>query len=1023
VNPARLVVVCILLLLLAVCPARAVDPGKRISQYGHTVWRVQDGYFGGSPQTICQTKDGYIWVGTKAGLFRFDGVRFVPFNSLSREKLPSSTIFRLFAARDGSLWIGMLGGLVHWANQHLTMYGKEDGWNVWQIIEDRDGRIWFSNGRAGDYTRPLCEVIGSGTRCYGSKDGVPPIGFGALVQDTHGNFWLGGHAAILGWRPGSSHLYPIKALEAGFGTSGVNSMVAASDGSLWVGIQAAGEGLGLRHMVEGALKPYVVPGLNGDSIDVFGLLLDRHDSLWVAAAERGIFRIRGTEIDHYGSADGLSADSANDVFEDREGNLWVATSKGIDMFRDLRVSSFSKSEGLSGDQVEAVLASRDGTIWIGNSPRVEALGPKVVSDMSSGAPRGNQSTYLLEDHTGRLWVGMDNTLWTREGGKFTEFRKEHGKPFGVVMGMAEDIDHNIWAETAGPPATLIRIQDMKIQEEIPVPQVPLARKIVADPTDGIWLGLMTGDLARYRAGKVETFHFPDHPKTRVLALARAPDGSILGATDFGIIGSKDGKTQILKMKNGLPCDGYTGLVSDDQKNVWLYGACGLIEIANDEMQRWWDHPKSKVKSRIFDALDGVQSGLGHFNTSAKSPDGRLWFANGSMLQVVDPARLAGNTLAPPVYINAIVADRKIYPGQEGIALPPLTRDLEIDYTALSFAVPQKVLFRYRLGGRDTDWKDAGTRRQAFYTNLGPGHYRFRVIACNEDGVWNNVGATINFIIAPAWFQTYWFFALCAAVVLLIAWALYCIRVRQVSKAMAARFDERLSERTRIARDLHDTLLQTIQGSKLVADSALKQSHDPARMHGALERVSAWMGQATEEGRAALNSLRTSTTETNDLAEAFRRAIDESRIYSFMEASLSVFGEVSEMHPIVRDEVYRIGYEAIRNACVHSQATRLQVELTYADDLILRVRDNGVGIDPVVIGGGREGHFGLRGMRERAGRIMARLTVEASTPSGTEITLVVPGDIIYRGALTRRRKLLAIKALLKRLGLRSGSSDC
>jgi signal transduction histidine kinase len=212
----------------------------------------------------------------------------------------------------------------------------------------------------------------------------------------------------------------------------------------------------------------------------------------------------------------------------------------------------------------------------------------------------------------------------------------------------------------------------------------------------------------------------------------------------------------------------------------------------------------------------------------------------------------------------------------------------------------------------------------------------------------------------------------------------------------------LSERTRIARDLHDTFLQTIQGSKLVADSALRQAPDPARMRGALEQLSVWLGRATEEGRAALNSLRTSTTEKNDLAAAFERAIEECRIGTSIEASFSVVGEVSEMHPIVRDEVYRIGYEATRNACVHSQATRLQVELTYAEDLVLRIRDNGVGIDPAIVHGGKSGHFGLQGMRERASRIMAKLTVETSTVAGTEIKLVVPGSIIYRSTISGRK---------------------
>jgi Y_Y_Y domain/Histidine kinase len=252
----------------------------------------------------------------------------------------------------------------------------------------------------------------------------------------------------------------------------------------------------------------------------------------------------------------------------------------------------------------------------------------------------------------------------------------------------------------------------------------------------------------------------------------------------------------------------------------------------------------------------------------------------------------------------------------------LSGSAQIDYTALSLSVPERVQFRYKLDEIDPEWQDLGTRREAFYSRLPPGRYTFHVIASNNDGIWNATGAVVAFTIPPAWFQTTWFYTLCAAAGLLLLWSLYQVRVRYVARAISARFDERLAERTLIARDLHNTLFQTIQGSRLVADSALKGSADPLRMREALEQLSMWLARATTEGRVALNSLRTSTTETNDLAEAFRRAIEECRLENSMESSFSVVGDTRDMHPIVRDEVYRVGYEAIGNACVHSQASKL-----------------------------------------------------------------------------------------------------
>ena len=1018
-NLARSVVISSVLFLLTICFARALDPTHRISQYGHTAWRIQDGYFAGQALSITQTTDGYLWVGTEAGLLRFDGVQFAPWTSLSGEPLPSSNVHTLLGARDGSLWIGTVSGLVHWVNRRSIRYLSGEQINA--VRQDEKGQIWVTAEGRGGTMSPLCRIVDTDAHCFRDDEGVPRCGGGPLVEDTSGSFWLGCETTILRWRPGSSKLYRPAALASSQGIDGMQALAAAADGSVWVGMGVPGRGGGLQRMIDGALKPFIAPKLNGETLPVASLLIDRQGNLWVGTDGQGVYRIHGLDVDHFGSVDGLSGDSVYDFFEDREGDLWVSTSKGIDMLRDLRVTSFSKHEGLSQDGVEAVLAARDGTVWIG-SDHLQALRPDgVVSEPEKGLP-GNQVASLLEDHAGRLWVGSDNSLWVYASGKFTSIKRIDGRAFGLVMGLAEDSDHNLWVESRGPPATLIRIQDMKVREELPAPPMPIARKLALDPQSGIWLGLVSGDLARFRSGKTEIFTFANHPNTRVKALFAAPDGSILGGTEFGVVGWKNGKQQILTVRNGLPCNDINGLISDDQDNLWLYAGCGLIEIPKEEMQRWWDEPEGKLKVKVFDVLDGVQSGMGHFNTSAKTPDGRLWFANGSLLQTVDPAHMAGNTVPPPVHINGIVADRKSYSLQEGLRLPALTRDLEIDYTALSFTAPKKVLFRYMLEGRDAGWVEPGTRRQAFYNDLPPKTYRFRVIACNNDGVWNNVGATIDFTIAPAWFQTYWFSALCAAVGLLIVWLVYRMRVRQVAKAMSVRFDERLAERTRIARDFHDTLLQTIQGSKLVADSALKQSADPTPIRGAMEQLSNWLGRATEESRTALNSLRTSTTEENDLASAFQRAIEECRIQSSMEASFSVVGEVSEMHPIVRDEVYRIGYEAIRNACVHSQAPRLQVELTYAEDLILRVHDNGVGIAPAIADGGREGHFGLQGMRERASRIMARLTVETSASNGTEIKLVVPGSIIYRKTGSGKRKSMAIKSFLKRIGLTSDSTD-
>jgi signal transduction histidine kinase/ligand-binding sensor domain-containing protein len=991
----------------------ALDPTSHISQYGHSVWRVQDGYFGGTPTAITQTTDGYIWVRTQGGLFRFDGVRFVRWSAESGEELSSTGGYSILGARDGSLWAGTHAGLAHLVDGRLTLYEK--GSRSTPLIEDRDGKIWFEHVRPGDRTHPLCQVLQGEVHCYGKEDGFD-IGPGspAMAQDASGAFWIGSDRALVRWRPNSpesSKMYRPQTLQSNPGETGVSGITCAADGSVWVGIAFPGKGGGLQHLVNNTLKPFIAPKLNGETLMVIALLSDHQENLWVGTLH-GLYKIRGKNVDLYGTAEGLSSDVVRRIFEDREGNIWVATSGGLDMFRDLRVKSISTGEGLHEDTVESVAAARDGRVWVGTS-RLQVLEPGGVSLDTEKALPGNQVTSLFVDRADRLWTGMDDKLFVREGGRFHQITKPNGSALGMIFGIAEDSDRNIWVETKGPPGTLVRIRGLKIQEMFPAPGTPLAREIVADPQQGIWLGLVTGDLARFQAGRVRTFNFGEHPNSRV-AITAGSDGSILGGTSFGIVAWKDGKQQILSKENGLPCDYVTGLITDDAGNFWLFAQCGLIEIPRDQMQQWWEHPESKLNLRVFDTFDGFRPGLGHFNTSAKTPDGRLWFANGSVLQVIDPAHVSRNIVPPPVKIRALVADHREYPMDSGIKLPALTRDLEIDYTALSYAAPQKVLFRYMLEGRDSGFQEAGTRRQAFYNDLRPGPYRFRVIACNNDGVWNEVGASLGFSVLPAYYQTTWFRVSCVAVFLMLLWGIYRLRIRQLQHQFAIGLEARVNERTRIARELHDTLLQSFHGLMLHFQTGidLLPGH-PVDARKTLEIAINRADQAINDGRDAVQGLRASVVETNDLVSAVRilgeelEAADTNPNSAVFE--VEVEGAPRNLHPIFRDEVYRIAAEALRNAFRHAQAQRIEVEVLYGERwLRLRVRDDGKGIDPKFLSGdGRAKHYGLHGMRERAQLVGGKLAVWSKLDSGTEVELSIPASTAYATS-SRSRSWLSEK---------------
>jgi signal transduction histidine kinase/ligand-binding sensor domain-containing protein len=1005
---------CFLGFFVDVNPVWAVDPNRHISQYAHNAWTIQDGYLPGIVNSIAQTEDGYLWIGTSAGLVRFDGIRLIPWDAPGEPSaFSSSEITALLGSRDGSIWIAARTSrtkqnLSHWTSQQLVNIPVEST-GIWSILESRSGAVWIP--------RPFCQVIGTGLHCYGRADGSPFDHGASLAEDTAGNLWVGGDIDIVRWKPGSSSVYAPIGLKSNRGIDGVDALAAADDGSVWAGMNQRGPDVGLQHLVQGQWKPWVTSGFDSSDLSVAALLMDRQGALWVGTNGQGIHRIYQDKVEHFRNADGLSSDNVFKLYEDREGNVWAATGKGIDRFRDLRVATYSAVEGLCSSEVDSVLAAHDGTLWIGGDRALGALRQDHLSCVATGKGLpGNQVTSLFEDHEHRLWIGIDNSLTVYEKGGFTPINRRDGTGLGLVAGIAEDAEHSIWVVTAGRRRELIRIADRIVQKELEAPQIPAPHNVAADLQGGIWLGLMNGDLARFRDGRMDTFHFNRAVDSPVAQLSISADGAVLGATASGLIGWKNGKSQSLTGRNGLPCDAVNAFITDDKGTLWLYMRCGLAAIANTELQKWWDQPEAKLQLRVFDALDGVQPGLAPFQGSARTTDGRLWFANGSMLQMIDPGRLANNAVAPLVHVENVIADQKRYAVGTFLRFPPTTRNLEIDYTAPAFAIPQKVRFRYRLEGHDAGWQEPGTRRQAFYSDLRPGRYRFQVIACNEDGVWNEVGATLDFSVAPAWYQTIWFLVACILVGLLTIWTVYRMRVRQVARALGARFDERLAERTRIARDLHDTLLQTIQGSKLVVDDALERPDDVVRVRRAVEQLSHWLRRAIQEGRTALNSLREPTTQSNDLAEALKRATEERQIQDpRMEVHFSVVGNPRELHPLVRHEVYHIGDETIRNAWTHSKGSRLEIELKYSSDLVLRVSDDGIGIDSTVLSQGKKGHFGLQGMRERVGRIGGKLTVASSGRAGTEVTVIVPGRVSFRKP--RNGPLESVKTILRGRGRR------
>jgi signal transduction histidine kinase/ligand-binding sensor domain-containing protein len=1000
---------CVACLFFPARAAHALDPTKRLTQYLHTSWRTQDGSSPAPMFAIAQMADGFLWFSSHShNIYRFDGIRFLPWPLPSKFR---SNAMNLVDDRNGGMWAITGRGVTHIKGELVASEFELSGVLPHSGVSvDADGSLWLVRGRNTVSDAPLCHATDQAVKCFGKADGISISPADALLPDPNGGFWLGGQTALVRWRAGVSETYPIEGLKSNAGNNGIVSLARDPDGTLWVGILGTGPGRGLGQWRNGAFTPFKTPTFDGTTVAVYATIVDHDGNLWVGTNGKGLLRIHAGSVEHYGRGDGLSSDSVQTLFEDGAGIVWAVTTSGIDSFRDPPITTFSASEGLGNDAAIGVLATRDGAVWVANAGSLDRIVSGRVESIrrQNGLP-GDQVTSLLEDRVGNLWVGVDNELYVFRDGRFRPVRGPDQQPLGLVVGLTEDVDGNIWAACAGTRRKLVRIRDFQGRESLFEDRVPPGHTLAPNPDGGIWIGTLAGDLVLLRQGVATTF--PLHPTGYPVShqILAGADGLVLAASEDGLVGLRQGTPRRMTTANGLPCTSVTSFIQSRDTRWWLHTDCGIVELDDSELRRWWNNPNAIVRTRLYDMLDGAQPNQPSFNSAALSTDGRVWFATGVVVQMVDPARLPRKAPSASAYIESVVVDRKPFAPRDHLSVSPHPRDLQIDYTSPTFAVPQRVNFRYRLDGYDQDWRDAGTRRQAFYTDLPPGTYSFRVIASNGDGVWSDRAAMLNLSVAPAYYQTNAFRTLVALAAVALVWGAYRWRMRRLRRAFEMALDARVGERTRIAREIHDTLLQSVQALVLRFQTVLNLLPDrPAEAKNRLEAALETADAAIAEGRNAIQGLRDSTVEMNDLALALRMVGEElardTTTHQAVAFHVTLEGESRNLHPLVRDEIYKIASEALRNAFRHSQARRIDLEIRYdAQQVQVRVRDDGKGLDPAAAAaGGAAGHYGLPGMRERATVIGSRLTVRSAPGEGTEVELRVPGAVAYATSLQQGR---------------------
>ena len=976
--------------------AYAIDPNRAISQYVHDRWGAEQGFPQGPVYAITQTSDGYLWIGTEAGLVRFDG-----WNSrLIKDDSGAFTIGSVLglASDDGGcLWMRLQDlsmvrycqGVFERPSSNEQLYtsietmGRADAGEllVWKA---EDGAFGF---RGGNFER------------LAAANALPPSPVISIAQSHNGDVWMGTRDAGLFRDAGGKTL----SIRNGLPDLKVNCLLP-DGGGLWVGTDD-----GLVRWNGSELTSAGIPA-SLRHFQALAMVGDRDGNVWVGTDSRGLLRLNSNGEAQLNISDSPLPKAITALFEDREGDLWIGHADGIERLRDSVFVTYSNAEGLPTDGSNPVYVDSENRMWF---PPVTG-GLWWVKDEQHG--RVNKDgldrdvVYSLAGGNGELWAG-------RQRGGLTQLRFQRdsiaAKTYTQADGLAQDSVYSVY----------------------------LAR-------DGtVWAGTLSAGVSRLREGKFTNYTVANGLASNTVAsILEGSDGTMWFATPSGLSALSRERWELFGTRDGLPSDNVNCLFEDSSGVLWAGTASGvaflnrgkfqgpaavpvrlrtqILGLAADRYGSLWIATSGSVlrvnRLKLFegtlgdadireyglaDGLRGAEGVKRHKSVIADS-EGRIWFSLNRGISVVDPARLTKNSAPAIVHVQTITADSDPIRITNAVHIPGGHQRITFGYSGLSLSVPERVRYRYRLDGFDRTWSEPEASREAVYTNLPPGRYRFRVMATNPDGIWSANEAAVAFAVDPLFWQTWWFrlsvVVVCAAGIL----ALYRIRLRQLTSRINLRFQERLAERTRIAQELHDTLLQGFLSASMQVHVAADRLPKDSAVKPALGRALELMGQVIEEGRNAVRGLRSSASTSLDLEHAFSQIQQElvtaDQTGEEVDFRVIVDGEQRPLHPVLRDEVYRIGREALINAFRHARAKKIEMELKYsAKQLCVLVRDDGCGIDPNVLQTGRDGHWGLSGMRERADRIGARLHVMSSASAGTEIELSVPGNVAFLGGSGRK----------------------
>jgi signal transduction histidine kinase/ligand-binding sensor domain-containing protein len=971
--------------------AGAADSPDAFGDYRLTAWGAADGLSSGGVWAITQDAAGFLWIGTDTGLVRFDGVRFSKWTSFGDTQLPRASIRALRVARDGSLWVGF-GSLKGASRIHagqVQNFSEEEGMpanDVSAIVEDEAGTIWAA-GSAG----LMAFSDGRWVRWQEGR-GLPAGSIFSASADHEGGLIVGTSSGVFRKRAGRQAFEPVGILDGvvsysdfsrAFGGDVVRAVLEDHSGRIWVSDPTTG--------FRGA-ESWQRSTEKGRGA---ALLSDKQGDVWVGTWAQGLWRVRPLsggkrlQIDRLADFKGLAGDQVRSLHEDREGNLWIGTLDGLNRLSPTKVVSIT-GVGLVG----GVGSTPEGSIWFRSAEDVYQFRNGVTRKRDEIRKlTGNLYRGFDVDSSGTVWVSTRSEVFAFKGDEIMRVDLGGEVPLRSMNTIASDRRGGLWV--ADLEQGLLHWRNKRL-EPSPLPvelQSARVESIHVDNTARTWISFADGRLVTVDKDDGVIVHDLQDSVGVYRVMYQDSRGAVwLGGTE-GISKYEGGRFRTVHRSEAFPADSLSSIVEDEAGLLWLGVASGIIRIDRADFEHAAASGATALRHGFYDTSDGIAGTPRWFGkqSAVRAPDGKLWFVTSRGISILDPSVLTQSRPTSPVNIETVIANGQPFEARQNLSLPARTARLEIDYAMPTLTSPLKTRFRYRLEGFDNDWVFAGTRRQAFYTGVRPGRYRFQVVAGNSEGDWAEPGTVLALTVQPVFYQTSWFMtvsSLALAALVVAAWRLHLKRLR-------TQFSMILGERVRLSREIHDTLLQSLVGVALQCD-ALANDLGPKETLAREQfyRLRRDLEDHVREARQAIWNLRSPILDRRDLAAALGFVGRQAVAGTSIDFDVAVEGRARPCTETVEGQMLRVGQEAVINAVRHSGAEHIRIELQYLDDaIVMRVSDDGRGFVPELVVPGADTHYGLISMRERAETIGARFRIVSQPGRGTTVEMFVVTSVV------------------------------